>query len=166
MPTRARPDHGKDNEQKPDSGGDLGEPQPTAGSGLGRQFDERLAEHAVGQDGAAAAAGDLCRDVRHDVAGADPPEGAVGERHDGIEMGTGDGAEGQDDGDEAHRRGRRILKQLEADVAGRQALRRDPGPDHDRGEERGAEELGERPAPQRRPCRGAGRAGRGGVGHG
>ena len=77
------------------------------------------------------------------VAPAEAAEARVDERHDRVEMTARHGPEHQDDREQPGGGRRRVLEQLETDVAGGEALRGDPRADHDRGQERGAEQLGE-----------------------
>ncbi len=77
------------------------------------------------------------------MAPAQAAEAGVEERDDGVEVSAGDGPEHEDEGEEARRRGDRVLEQLQPDVAGRELRGGDSRPDDGCGEEGGAEELGE-----------------------
>ncbi len=90
-----------------------------------RDADRGEGEHAVGDDGAEDAAGDLGGQVGERVAPAQAAEAGVGERHDGVEMTAGDGSEHEDDREQAGGRGGGILEQLQADIVRRERLRRD-----------------------------------------
>jgi hypothetical protein len=79
------------------------------------------------------------------LAATDPAEHSVDERHDRVEVATGDGAEHEDDREQAGAGRGCVLEELEPDVIGRELLGRDAGADHDRCEERGAKKLGEQP---------------------
>ena len=110
---------------------------------VGRDRDRREREHRVGRDGAGDAAGDLGGDVGEGVAPAQAAEAGVDEGDDRVEVGAGDRPEDEDEGEQARRSGRCVLKELEADIAGRELLRGDPRADHGGGEKRRAQELGE-----------------------
>ena len=86
--------------------------------------------------------GDLRGDVGGELPRREPAEDAVGERHDRVEVSAGDRAEREDERDESRRGGGGVLEQLQSDVVGREALREDPRPDDDGGEERGADAFG------------------------
>ena len=116
---------------------------------LGRDAHGGDREHAVRGDRAGDAAGDLRRDVGERAPPAQAAEARVDERDDRVEVRAGDRAEHEDDRVEPGGGRRGVLEQLEADVVWREALRGDPGADHDRGEKRRAEELGEQAPPQR-----------------
>lgn len=70
---------------------------------------------------------------------ADDP---VDKGHDRVEVGSGDGAEHEDQHGEAEGRGDAVFEQLQAGVVGEPAGG-DPGSDDDRDEESGSEEFGE-----------------------
>ena len=74
-------------------------------------------EHQVGHDGPADAPGDLSREVGGRFPPAQATKGGVDERHHGVEMAAGYGAEHQDDGEQAGGGGGRVLEQLEPDGA-------------------------------------------------
>ena len=117
---------------------------------LGRYGNSRLREHQVGDHGPGDAPGDLSGEVGSGFLPAQATKGGVHERHDGVEMAPGYGAEHQDDGKQAGRGGGRVLEQLEADCARREVLGCDPRAD-DRGSQEGtAEELGQETSPKRR----------------
>ena len=122
-------------------------------AGLARWWVEMLIaaerEHGVGDDRAGDAAGDLRGDVGERVAPGQSAEVRVDERDDRVEVPAGDGPEHEDDREQARGGGGGVLEQREAGVVGRELLRGDARADHERGEERGAEELGEQPARER-----------------
>jgi hypothetical protein len=122
---------------------------------LGRDADRRQSKHGVGEDGAGDAAGDLRGHVGQDIAATQPSEDRVGDGHRRVEVPAGDRAEHEDDRVEARRGRRGILEQLQAHVVGGEPLGRDARTDHERGQQRRAEELrqetaGERGAGHRR----------------
>ena len=80
--------------------------------------DRRQIEHEVGDDRAEAATDHLGGDVGHGVAGGDVAVAAVDEGDDGVEVGTGHGAEHPDQRDERASRGGGVLEQLQADIVG------------------------------------------------
>ena len=88
----------------------------------------RLGEHHVGDDRPADAADHLGRQVGPGVAPAQPAEGGVDERDDRVEMCPRDRPEHQDDGEEPGCGGRRVLEELEPDVARRQLWAAMPEP--------------------------------------
>ena len=96
------------------------------------------------------AAGHLGGQIRAGVAPAQPAEGGVDEGDHRVEMRPRDRAEHQDDGVEPGGGGRRVLEQLEPDVARRELLGGDARADDDGGQEGAAEQLGDQAAPQRR----------------
>ena len=59
-----------------------------------------------------------------------------------VELATRDGSEHQDEPDERHAGGHRVLQQLEPDVVGREPLRGDPRAHHRDQQEAAAERLG------------------------
>jgi hypothetical protein len=92
---------------------------------------------------------DLSGCVGECVAPADPSESRVGERDDRVEVAARDGAEHQDDREQASCGRGGVLEQLQTDVAGRERLGGDAGADYERGEEGRAQELGEQAAMER-----------------
>ena len=113
---------------QPERGDDLGEEVRARRPVLGRDADRGLGEHEVGDHRAADAAGHLGRQVGDGVAPGQPTEGRVDEGDDRVEMRAGNRTEHQDDGEQPGGGRRRVLEQLEADVAGRQLLGGDPRP--------------------------------------
>jgi hypothetical protein len=85
--------------------------------------------------------------VRRGVPPGQAAERGVGEGDHRVEVAAGDRAEHQNDREQPSCGRRRVLHQLQAGLAGREPLGRDAGPDHYRGEERAAQELGQQPAP-------------------
>ena len=84
---------------------------------MGGDADRGEREHAVRDDRAEHAAGDLSGDVGERVAPADPAEARVGERDDRVEVPAGHRAEHQDDRVQARRRGGGVLEQLQSNIA-------------------------------------------------
>ena len=82
------------------------------------------------------------------VGAADPAESALDQGHDRVER-RGDRLERDDQRDQGGAGGEAVLQQLQAGVAGGEAGRGDPGPDHGRDQERRTEQLGEGAAGQR-----------------
>ena len=123
-------------------------------AGLARWWVEMLmareGEHRVGRHCAGDAAGELGGDVGERVAPGESAEVRVDQRDDRVEVPAGDGAEHEDDREQAGSGGRGVLEQREPGVVGRELARGDAGADHDGREERGAEVLGEQPAGERR----------------
>ena len=107
-------------------------------------------EHAVGRDGAEHAAGALRRNVGERVAPGQATERGVGERHDRVEVPARDGSEHEDDREQPRGGGGGVLEQLEAGVARGECLRCDARADHERREERRAQQLGKQAASERR----------------
>ena len=93
-------------------------------------------EHQVGDHGPADAASDLGRQVSGRVPPTQAAESGVDKGHDGVEMPAGNRAEHQDNCEQASRRGRGVLEQLQPDSARRKLLGGDPGADNDGGQER------------------------------
>src|SRR4051812_22788053 len=83
-----------------------------------------------GGGGAADAAAGVGRDVGGGGARAQAAEGGVDKRNDGVEVRAGNRAEHEDEGEEAGRRRRRVLEQLQPGVARRERGRGDPRADH------------------------------------
>ena len=77
------------------------------------------------------------------MAPAQAAEGGVDERDHRVEVGAGDRAEHEDEGEEAGGCRRRVLEQLQSDVSRGELRRGDPRADHRGGQECRAEELGE-----------------------
>ena len=111
---------------------------------VGRDRHGRLGEHQVGDDRSPDAAGHLGGQVSAGIAPAQPAEGGVDERHHRVEVRPRHRPEHQDDGEEPGRGRRRVLEQLESDVAGRELLRGDARADDDGGQEGAPEQLGDR----------------------
>ena len=108
---------------------------------MGRPRDCVEIEHEVGNYGTQAAADDLRGHVRNELPSGQPAQDSVGQAHDRIEMGAGDGAECEDQRDQPRAGGDAVLEQLEADVVRREPLGEDARADDDGDEQCGADGL-------------------------
>ena len=106
-----------DDQQQPDGGDHLGQPQRAGGPGRRGPLDGREVEHQVGEDRAEAAADDLGDDVEAGVAAADRAVGPIDEGDDRVEVAAGDRPEDQDQPDQRAGGGGGVLEQLQADIA-------------------------------------------------
>ena len=107
-------------------------------------------EHDVGQQRPDDSARTLRNRVRADLSQREAraeatTEEPIRERHHRVEVRAGHRAEHEDQHGETERRGRAVLQQLQARLAGRELLRGNARADDDRNEQAGAEELGEQP---------------------
>ncbi len=109
---------------------------------LDRNAHRGQGEHQVGGNRAGNASDNLGGQVGRRVTPGHAAEGCIDERHDWVEMTARDGAEHQDDREQPGCGGGGVLQQLEAGIAGRQALGGDARADHQRGQESAAQELG------------------------
>ena len=132
-----------DDEQQPDGGDHLGQPQRARRPRRRRPLDGRELEHQVGDDGAEAAADDLGDDVQAGVAAADRAVGPVDEGDDRVEVAAGDRPEDQDQPDQRAGGGGGVLEQLQPDVARREPAGHDPRTDDRDDQQAGAERLGD-----------------------
>ena len=101
-------------------------------------------EHQVREHGAEEAAADLGGDQRAGLAVADQPERALDQGDDRVERGR-DRLQREDQRDQRGAGDEAVLEQLQPDVVGREPLGGDAGADDGGDQERGADELGERP---------------------
>src|SRR5437879_800855 len=72
----------------------------------------------------------LSGDVQDRLRSGDATEESVDHRHCGVEVGTGNRPDGEDDGDERAGGGGGALEELESDIAGAETLSGDAGADH------------------------------------
>jgi hypothetical protein len=85
---------------------------------------------------------DLSGHVGGGLAPGEAAEGGVGESYGGVEVGSGDGAEGEDQGDQGGSGCEGVAEQREGDVPGGEALGHDARADDGAEQEGGADELG------------------------
>ena len=96
------------------------------------------------------AAGNLRRDVDRHLAPGCSPVARIGHRDDRVHVRAGYRSEGQDERHQRRARRERIREQGYRHVPASERLAHDAGPDDGRDQERGADELGDRAAGQRR----------------
>ena len=138
--TRAHESEDHDDE----SGGrhDLAEKVTWREAHSGAERDGSLPEHEVREDRADDASDNLGGDVQRGVAPRPQPAERIHDRDNGIEVGTADGHEDEDEHAEAEGGREGILQQLQPDIVRRELLCRDAGADDNGGEASASQKFG------------------------
>lgn len=110
---------------------------------------ERFGEHQVCRRHAEERPGELSRHIDQRLAPAVPAAPKHRERHQRIEVGAGNAAEGEYQGDQADAGGHGIDQQRKRNVAAGQPLGGDAGTDDHGQQQRGADGLGDRAPAER-----------------